>query len=410
VFILFFGFLFFCSQSLSIADFIIEEGPTNISIIGYTGSGGDVVIPSSISNKAVTVIKSNAFYNQTNIINLTIPSSVISIESNAFNNCHNLKNVYLTNGLVFIGDNAFDSCVNLEKIDIPDTVTSFGENWGSIFFYNTNLKSVRFGEGITNIPRNTFFNCYAITNIHFGSNLKTIQANAFAQCFSLEEVYLPKGVNTIGIQAFWQNQKLKKVIIPATITNTFSAWFGYCTNLSEVIFYGNAPNEAPNLFYNSFPTVYYLCGTIGWSNSFAGRPTAVITASDIINSNRLEYAWRESQEKAFQDARNSTRSEIMNSPTSYGLFSSNDIETARTAGINQVLQIPNNYNLFTSNQILEMKMSGLVVQKTNNQLILRYKILQSTNLTDWVTYSDSALNITNNDSGKLFLRLHPANQ
>jgi len=400
------GLLLLSSLSLSVADFIIEEGPTNISIVGYTGVGGDVVIPSSISNKPVNVIKTLAFKDQTNIISLTVPASIQTIEGSAFRSCYNLKNIYLTNGLTTIGDYAFEYCSNLETITIPDTVTTFGNIWGQIFLYNTNLKNVRLGNGITNIPGNTFLNCYSITNIKIGNNVKTIQANAFAQCHSLEEIRLPRGLNTIGIQAFWQNRSLKKIIIPASITNTASGWFGYCTNLAEVIFYGNAPNEAPNLFFNSSPTVFYLCGTTGWSNSFAGRPTIEITSHDIINNDKLGYSAPENVEKAIQDAQESARNDVLANPSLLGLYSSNQIDTARITGINQILGNPNQYNLYTANQIQNMAMGNLVLNRnTNGVFSLNYDIEQSTDLLTWSPYQSLTLPLNGLPTNKAFVRI-----
>lgn len=63
--------------------FEIDE---NGVLTGYSGSGGDVVIPEN-----VTSIGSNAFSGCTKLKSLTLPSKVKSIGSNAFYSCKNLK-------------------------------------------------------------------------------------------------------------------------------------------------------------------------------------------------------------------------------------------------------------------------------------------------------------------------------
>jgi hypothetical protein len=52
------------------SDFIIEDGV----LMKYVGNGGDVVIPDG-----VTEIGERSFYECENLINVTIPDSVVSI-------------------------------------------------------------------------------------------------------------------------------------------------------------------------------------------------------------------------------------------------------------------------------------------------------------------------------------------
>jgi hypothetical protein len=59
-------------------DFTYSTDGTNVTITGYTGSGGVVTIPQTISNLPVTSIGFEAFGNVTNLTRVTIPDSVIS--------------------------------------------------------------------------------------------------------------------------------------------------------------------------------------------------------------------------------------------------------------------------------------------------------------------------------------------
>ena len=63
------------------AGFIIENG----ELTAYTGSGGDITIPDT-----VTGISDNVFSGNTSLTSVTIPGSVISIGSGAFSGCTNL--------------------------------------------------------------------------------------------------------------------------------------------------------------------------------------------------------------------------------------------------------------------------------------------------------------------------------
>ena len=61
-----------------------------ISISGYSGSGGEVTIPSRINGVSVTTISNYAFKGNTAITEVVIPVTVVTIGDDAFCNCSNL--------------------------------------------------------------------------------------------------------------------------------------------------------------------------------------------------------------------------------------------------------------------------------------------------------------------------------
>ena len=78
------------------ADFeyqFINDGRT-VQITGYTGSGGDVVIPAMIEGKPVSEIADYAFYGCDSITSITIPAGVSHIGAFAFGYCNQLETVY----------------------------------------------------------------------------------------------------------------------------------------------------------------------------------------------------------------------------------------------------------------------------------------------------------------------------
>ena len=106
---------------------IDEENVKYITIIGYTGSSTNVVIPSSINvdgeDIPVKVIAGSAFKNNDTITSITIPDSVTTIGSSAFRNCSNLTTATVSENsqLTTIGDSAFRDCPSLTSINIPDS-------------------------------------------------------------------------------------------------------------------------------------------------------------------------------------------------------------------------------------------------------------------------------------------------
>ena len=65
-----------------------------ITITGYTGSGGKVTVPSTITGYSVTAMGTNAFANLSTLTGVNIPGSVISIGTYAFYNCTSLHQAF----------------------------------------------------------------------------------------------------------------------------------------------------------------------------------------------------------------------------------------------------------------------------------------------------------------------------
>ena len=104
-----------------------------ITISGYSGSGGAVVIPVTTNGLAVTIIGHGAFSEVFGnaggslITDITIPFGVTSIESNAFQMCDNLSSVAIPGSVTNIGHEAFFGCFSLASLTIPGSVANIGD-------------------------------------------------------------------------------------------------------------------------------------------------------------------------------------------------------------------------------------------------------------------------------------------
>lgn len=80
-------------------DFKYFESDGAIAITGYTGTGGDVLIPSAIDGKPVVSIWYMAFSNISSLTSVTIPNSVTCIGNRAFVHCAGLTSMTIPTAL-----------------------------------------------------------------------------------------------------------------------------------------------------------------------------------------------------------------------------------------------------------------------------------------------------------------------
>ena len=87
--------------------FFCTTNDGTITITGYWGPDGVVIIPSSITGLPVTRIGPNAFWFYSGLTSVSIPDSVTSVGDQAFYGCANLTSVTIGIGVTNLGAYAF---------------------------------------------------------------------------------------------------------------------------------------------------------------------------------------------------------------------------------------------------------------------------------------------------------------
>jgi hypothetical protein len=203
------------------SDFIIKKG----ILEKYTGSGGIVLIPES-----VTVICKDAFFQCSNITEVTFPESLTAIHDNSFSGCTNLQKLSIPDNVTSIGDYAFQGCSGMKEISLPEGLKTIGRQ---LFYGCSSLQTVFLPNSVRQIGNYAFANCSSLTEIRFSPILETIGVGAFKGCGSVEHIELPWGIDTVTDDVFCDCVNLSGIKIPRRLKYLSGKAFRGCTKLAD---------------------------------------------------------------------------------------------------------------------------------------------------------------------------------
>lgn len=219
-----------------------------VIVTGYTGQGGNVVIPETIYG--CPVVKVDLDRDIENATEITFPSNVTEVQNIAGGD--SLKKVNFNEGLKIIGYRAFEGCKNLEYADLPSTVEMIEErafigckSLKSVTFpaglkeidiaayESTGVESVDFGDSNPKIGEFAFLGCKQLKKLDLGTALTTV--SDFSGCSALEEIIMPNTLKTIEGFTFRDCVSLKQVIFPTSLVRIGDYAFIGCSGLQEVV-------------------------------------------------------------------------------------------------------------------------------------------------------------------------------
>ena len=253
------------------SDFTYTENDTGVTITGYTGSTGNIIIPSELGGKPVTAIGEDAFFKNKTITGVKIPEGVESIGKQAFFVCSSLKEVRIPEGVTSIGDSAFAQ-TNLTEVEIPKSVKNIEQ-----YAFNGcgNLEEVTIPGGVQSTGDNAFAHCSSLKQVIISDGVEIIGRSAFDGCRSLTEVTIPKSVTSIEWGAFADCDALKTVYYGGSQTD-----WGKISISSE-----NDPlKNAPNIIFaiqesNGF--AYTVTGDEATITGYTGSARSLVIPSEL---------------------------------------------------------------------------------------------------------------------------------
>lgn len=241
-----------------------------------------IVIPSTYNGLPVTSIGNKAFNYCFNLIDLTIPDSIINIGSYAFYDCPILTTVTLGNGIKSIGSYAFTLCKKLTSINVDENNAYYTSDNGILFdkdkthlikypqaktdtnytlpdsvthieneaFYDCGkLTSVDLPDGLINIGNFAFYRCSSLTDIIIPDSVTSIGDHSFSGCTNLANCTLSKNLNSMGNAAFYGCKNITDITLPDGITEIGEYTFGNCVKLTLIVIPNGVTKIGAGAFY-----------------------------------------------------------------------------------------------------------------------------------------------------------------
>ncbi len=222
-------------------DFTYATNNGAITITRYTGPGGAVNIPGTITGLPVISIGGSAFTDCTNLTSVKIPDSVINIEDGGAPQ-----------------GGAFGFCPHLTDVTGGSSVTNIG---AFAFVFCARLSTVTMGQNLVRIGAEAFRQCGSLTGISLPESVASLEEGAFWACSSLTNATLGNSLTNIGDNAFWVCPGLTNLTIPASVVGIGQGAFGYCANLTAINVnpVNNAFSSLDGVLFNKTHTTLMAC-------------------------------------------------------------------------------------------------------------------------------------------------------
>lgn len=239
-------------DTLEIPNHVVEIGKASCSY----GSFKHVKFPSSVKT-----LQGWAFL-RSSIIDLNLPSTIISIDIFAFYNCRSLKTVHFDEGLTELNGSIFESSA-ISSVNIPTTVVTINTK---CFYDCSNLKVLELPDGI---QRLTGTICSPWTELVFSSksnlylyNQQLIidRANTTVMQYiganSPIDIRIISSIEILNNNVFYQMSQLRSITFDhnSALTTIKSGCFQGCQNLQFI----NLPTTITSINENAFKDCYML--------------------------------------------------------------------------------------------------------------------------------------------------------
>ncbi|MBQ8448555.1 MAG: leucine-rich repeat protein, partial [Clostridia bacterium] len=221
-------------------DIIRVSLPSTVAVIGHSAFAGCTSLESLTVREGTRIIEDNAFYGCEKLHELSLPVTVSAIGNRAFYGCNGIIALNIPQKTESIGEGAFFGCGGLMSVTVPASVKSFGmgalgrcKNLSAITVDEKNERYKSAGNCLIDTNSSTLIAGCKSSVLPRDGSIKAIGESAFAGC-DIRNAAIPEGVTSIGDSAFAGCAELVSVSIPASTAEIGGYAFSHCKNLIKI--------------------------------------------------------------------------------------------------------------------------------------------------------------------------------
>lgn len=242
--------------------------PDTVKTIGESAFNNCVSLEEIQLPEGLEVIAKNAFNYSPKLTNVNFPESLAEIGDYAFSRT-NISSVHISSDVSAIGECAFYNTPNLSTITVDENNPHFvfdgkalySKDKSKLFCYPSGTEQSLYviDSETKTIDRSAFSGNPYLEAITIPDDVKYIESS-FADCTNLKSVAFGNGITQIFSHGFRNCTLLEKVYIPDSIIDIMSRSFDNSKNLTDIYYEGSAEQWSrisANSGLNSSITVHY---------------------------------------------------------------------------------------------------------------------------------------------------------
>ena len=240
---------------------------TSYELIGAKELREEYSLAAEINGLPVVSIGNSAFYENTTVKKVNVPSGITKIGAYAFEGCTALESIVLPDTVDTISFKSFSGCLALREFRFPAALSRIG---ASAFYECRGLERLYVNGALQSVGKDAFLNCYSLTEFYIrdlrswcsvvfdnaysnpislcekafvnGSltvdflieNVEKINDGAFSGFAGISSLTLGEGVLQIGEAAFANCANLKELKLSDSVTEIGKSAFNSCTSLQSI--------------------------------------------------------------------------------------------------------------------------------------------------------------------------------
>ncbi len=227
-------------------------------------STASLVIPSSVNGTPVTAVARYAMQFKSNLTNITFPDTIKTIGYYSFGFCKGLTSVKFPKNLDTIEMHAFEYCSNLSTVEFPSKLVKIHEK---CFDSTPWRKSLTAQNGLVIVNGCLIDGSAASGNVTIPSDVKYVSPGSFCGNTNINSVVFPTGVTELCDNTFYMCSNLRSAELPS-VTKICNMSFGDCPALNTLKISGSLTTIEQYAFLdtNSSATITFYGSKSKWDS------------------------------------------------------------------------------------------------------------------------------------------------